>query len=77
MTQAKGVPHEALCTNNSRLLPRIYGCVRIFKYQQLFTDKKYDIISRKDLERSFVWQKKIIEGLRRLDYGEFGDATAV
>ena len=77
MTQAKGVPHEALCTNNSRLLHRIYGCVRIFKYQPLFADKKYDIISRKDLGRSFVWQKKIIEGLRRLDYGEFGNATAV
>ncbi len=48
-----------------------------FKYQILFTDKKYDIMSRKDLGRSFVLWKKIIEGLRRFGFGKFGNATAV
>ena len=49
----------------------------VVKYQILFTDKKYDIMSRKDLGKSFVLWEKIIEGLRRFGFGKFGNATAV
>ncbi len=41
------------------------------KHQPLFSEGKRDITSHKDFGRSFVCIKKTMEGLRRVDYGEF------